>query len=112
MPGYRVSVRKGGGAQLPALVTILSLAATATVVSILFWRLHFEAGFSWSEEPSNQFSWHPLLMSICIILMGFGSIIYRVTPWITRYNNIINQECLPSTIKFKNCNNIYGTTIN
>ena len=85
MPGYRISVRKGGGAQLPALVTILSLAATATVVSILFWRLHYEAGFSWSEEPSNQFSWHPLLMSLCIILMGFGSIIYRIIPWITRY---------------------------
>ena len=84
MPGYRVSVRKGGGTQLPALVILLSLAATAAIVSILFWRLHYEAGFTWSEEPTNQFSWHPLLMSLCIILMGFGSIIYRVTPCIAR----------------------------
>ena len=46
-------MRKGGGTQLPALVTLLSLAATAAIVSILFWRLHYEAGFTWSEEPTE-----------------------------------------------------------
>ena len=81
----RISVRKGGGALLPGLVTLLSLAAAAALVSVLLWRLHYEEGFSWSEDPRNQFSWHPLLMTLCIILLGFGAIIYRVTPCITRY---------------------------
>ena len=84
MPGYRISVKRGRGYQLPALVSLILLSALGALVSILFWRLHYDGGFSWTSDPAKQFSWHPLLMTISLVTMGLGSIIYRVTPCISR----------------------------
>ena len=84
MPGYRISARKGLGCQLPALITLLLLSGLAALVSVLFWRLHYSEGFSWSSQPSLQFSWHPLLMSSSLVCSGLGSIMYRVTPCLSR----------------------------
>jgi len=84
MPGYRISVKRGRGYQLPVLVSVIIISALAAVVSILFWRFHYDGGFSWTSEPAKQFSWHPLLMTTSLVTMGLGSIIYRVTPCISR----------------------------
>ena len=84
MPGYRVSVSKGGAVQLPALVSLAAVSGLAVIISILLWRIHYDGGFTWNSDPAKQFSWHPLLMSTCIILLGIGSIIYRVTPFWSR----------------------------
>ena len=84
MPGYRISVKRGRGYQLPALVASIIISALAAIISILFWRLHYDGGFSWTSDPGKQFSWHPLLMTTSLVTMGLGSIIYRVTPCISR----------------------------
>ena len=85
MPGYRISARRGLGCQLPVLVTVAVISALAALVSVLFWRLHYSEGFSWRSEPALQFSWHPLLMSSALVCAGLGSIMYRVTPCLSRY---------------------------
>ena len=61
------------------------MSGLTVIVSILFWRLYYEGGFSWNSHPGNQFSWHPLLMSLTIILLGYGAIMYRITPCVQRY---------------------------
>ena len=84
MPGYRISAKRGRGCQLPVLVTVVILSALSALVSVLFWRLHYDGGFSWSSEPDKQFSWHPLLMTAVLACMGLGSTMYRVTPCVSR----------------------------
>ena len=84
MPGYRISAKRGRGCQLPLLVILSVLSALAALISILFWRLHYDGGFSWSWEPAKQFSWHPLVMTTALVTMGLGSIMYRVTPCVSR----------------------------
>ena len=84
MPGYRISVSKGKSVQPPLLVAVITLSALTTIVSILFWRLHYDGGFTWNSDPGKQFSWHPLLMTMSIIFLGFGSIMYRITPCMER----------------------------
>lgn len=96
MPGYRISVSKSRSIQLPILLAIVTLSGLSVIVSILFWRLHYDGGFTWRSDPAKQFSWHPLLMSVSIILLGLGSIMYRVTPCITRRTS----KCLHSLTMF------------
>jgi len=84
MPGYRISVSKGRSFQLPLFAGVITLSGLTVIVSILFWRLYYEGGFSWNSHPGNQFSWHPLLMSLTIILLGYGAIMYRITPCVQR----------------------------
>jgi len=80
MPGYQVSVSKSRGCLLPLLLVIVTLSGLASLVCVLFWKLHFDGGFTWSSDPGKQFAWHPLLLTFSIVLMGLGSIMYRITP--------------------------------
>ena len=73
------------------------LSLVQVLVSVLLWRLHYEGGFAWREDPRNQFSWHPLLMCVWVVLLGAGSLIYRVTPCITRYPHTAAITTPPTT---------------
>jgi len=80
MPGYQISVSKSRGCLLPLLMVVVTITGLASLVSVLFWKLHYDGGFAWSSDPGKQFAWHPLLLTSSILLMGFGSIMYRITP--------------------------------
>jgi len=80
MPGYQISVSKSRGFLLPLLLVVAIITGLASLVSVLFWKIHFDGGFAWSSDPGKQFAWHPFLLTSSIVLMGLGSIMYRVTP--------------------------------
>ena len=80
MPGYQISVSKSRGCLLPLLVVVVALTGLASLVSVLFWKFHYDGGFAWSSDPNKQFAWHPLLLTSSIVLMGFGTIMYRISP--------------------------------
>ena len=43
------------------------------------WTGHFLGGFAGQSEPSLEFNWHPLLLTISLIyLYGNGILIYRI----------------------------------
>ena len=80
MPGYQISVSKSRKTLLPILLVVVTVSGISSIISVLFWKLHFDGGFSWSSDPLTQFSWHPLLLTISIVLMSFSSVIYRILP--------------------------------
>ena len=49
------------------------------VVMMSVWTGHFLGGFAGQSEPSLEFNWHPLLLTISLIyLYGNGILIYRI----------------------------------
>lgn len=45
------------------------------VVMMAVWTANYRGGFAWTSNPSHQFNWHPLLMTIGMIYL-FANCMY------------------------------------
>ncbi|XP_047356730.1 plasma membrane ascorbate-dependent reductase CYBRD1 isoform X1 [Vespa velutina] len=60
------------------LLTILELTGIVFIILMIVWITQFRGGFSWTSNPSLEFNWHPLLMTIgFVFLYGNAMLIYR-----------------------------------
>ncbi|XP_015188411.1 PREDICTED: cytochrome b reductase 1 [Polistes dominula] len=60
------------------LFTILELTGAVLIILMIVWITEFRGGFSWTSNPSLEFNWHPLLMTIgFVVLYANAMLIYR-----------------------------------
>ena len=57
----------------------IQVVGIGMVVLMSVWTGHYLGGFAGQSEPSLEFNWHPLLLTISLIyLYGNGILIYRM----------------------------------
>ncbi|XP_029042817.1 transmembrane ascorbate-dependent reductase CYB561 [Osmia bicornis bicornis] len=60
------------------LTIIMEVIGTTLVILVAIWCGSYRGGFSWRSNPSLEFNWHPLLMTIgFVFLYANGMLIYR-----------------------------------
>ncbi|EFN79803.1 cytochrome b561 isoform X2 [Harpegnathos saltator] len=66
---------------LDGFIPLLSLTealGALLVILVLVWTTYFRNGFSWRSNPTLEFNWHPLLMTIGLVfLYANAMLIYR-----------------------------------
>lgn len=64
---------------MPILYGLTAGLSSLLIVEMFVWIFHFRGGFAWQADPEHQFNWHPLLMTISlVVLYGHGILVYRL----------------------------------
>lgn len=59
---------------MPILYGLTAGLSSLLIVEMFVWIFHFRGGFAWQADPEHQFNWHPLLMTISlVVLYGHGN---------------------------------------
>ena len=54
------------------------------IVLVTVWLACFRGGFAWTSDPAHQFNWHPLLMTIgLVVLYGNGEM--NISQFVFRF---------------------------
>ncbi|XP_065560681.1 transmembrane ascorbate-dependent reductase CYB561-like isoform X2 [Artemia franciscana] len=69
-----------GSTRLFLFLYCLSCLSALTIVVLLgVWLVSFRGGFAWQSDIAHEFNWHPLLMTLgLIVLYGNGMVVYRL----------------------------------
>lgn len=60
------------------LLIVTQVIGLVAVVLVATWTVHYRGGFAWRSNPSLEFNWHPLLMTVGMVFLFANSIlIYR-----------------------------------
>jgi len=78
MKGYAVSDTAKKGSLIYVLFCVCVLTGAAAVGCVLFWKFNYDGGLAWRDDPGRQFAWHPILLTLAIVLSGLGGTLYRV----------------------------------
>jgi len=70
-------VHIAGGMEAPqqhlqGFITTFGMAegvGAVTVILVTVWAGHYRGGFTWRSNPSIQFNWHPVLMTLGMIFL-------------------------------------------
>jgi len=65
------------GVLLFALCVLLEVLGLISVVLVCVWTKSYLGGFAW-DGSGKMFNWHPVLMSVAVLLYGNAAICYRV----------------------------------
>jgi len=69
------------------LYSIATFCGVVAITLIFVWMAHYKNGFSWSNDRSLQFNWHPVLMTFGLVfLYGQSMLIYRTGRFRTKYS--------------------------
>ncbi|XP_023338471.1 transmembrane ascorbate ferrireductase 1 [Eurytemora carolleeae] len=78
MKGYAVSSETKKGCLLYLVFCGCILAGLGAMTCVLYWKLGFDGGVAWRDNPAKQFAWHPILLTLSIVLSGIGGTLYKV----------------------------------
>ncbi|XP_008559804.2 transmembrane ascorbate-dependent reductase CYB561 isoform X1 [Microplitis demolitor] len=60
------------------LLGVTEVVGLVLIILMIVWTKNFQGGFAWTDNPTLQFNWHPLLMTIGLVfLYANGMLIYR-----------------------------------
>ncbi|XP_067208627.1 transmembrane ascorbate-dependent reductase CYB561-like isoform X2 [Linepithema humile] len=60
------------------LITIAETCGGLLIILVVIWTTYYRNGFSWRSNPSLEFNWHPLLMTIGLVfLYANAMLLYR-----------------------------------
>lgn len=57
------------------LVTLTEVCGGLLIILVTIWTAYYRNGFSWRSNPSLEFNWHPLLMTIGLVYLYANGII-------------------------------------
>jgi len=60
------------------IYTCANVIGVCAISMIVAWCISFKGGFSWNSDPDRQFNWHPVLMTLGMVILASQSIlVYR-----------------------------------